>query len=175
MVVKSFRIINYRSIKDSGICYLSGDNVTVLAGKNEAGKTAILEALEDFNLSKEISKEAIPLHDDEIGPEIFLHIELSKKDLKSFFTDNDLTVKKNENVVVQIRKSFPSYYNISEESLIKVGVIENDHRDKTRITFTRLVQKLNTYHTKHQGLGDPFSNMFTQVFSKKTFGRIILH
>jgi len=56
MEIKSFRIKNYRSIKDSGICYVSGDNITILAGKNESGKTAILEALEDFNTEREIRK-----------------------------------------------------------------------------------------------------------------------
>ncbi|MGI4827975.1 MAG: ATP-dependent nuclease [Janthinobacterium lividum] len=45
----AFRIKNYKSIADSGICTFSGDGVTVLAGQNEAGKTSILEALEDFD------------------------------------------------------------------------------------------------------------------------------
>ncbi|MBI3600717.1 MAG: AAA family ATPase [Nitrospinae bacterium] len=42
-----FRIKNYKSIKDSGWCWLASD-LTILAGKNESGKTAILEALRDF-------------------------------------------------------------------------------------------------------------------------------
>ena len=54
MEIRSFRIKNYRSIKDSGECYLSGDGVTILAGKNESGKTAILEALEDFDIEMKI-------------------------------------------------------------------------------------------------------------------------
>ena len=62
MKIKSFRIKNSRSIKDSGVCYLSDDNITVIAGKNEAGKTAALEALEDFNINKSIRKEAVHLH-----------------------------------------------------------------------------------------------------------------
>jgi len=38
MEIKSFRIKNYRSIKDSGICYVSGDNITILAGKMNQAK-----------------------------------------------------------------------------------------------------------------------------------------
>ena len=47
MRVKSFRVKNYKSIKDSGICYTQPD-ITILAGKNESGKTALLQALRDF-------------------------------------------------------------------------------------------------------------------------------
>ena len=37
----AFRIKDYKSIKDSGLCYLDR-KITILAGKNEAGKTSIL-------------------------------------------------------------------------------------------------------------------------------------
>src|SRR5687768_3824014 len=46
----AFRIRDFRSIVDSGICPLSGDGITVLAGQNESGKTAVLSALRDFDL-----------------------------------------------------------------------------------------------------------------------------
>jgi len=52
MIPRAFRIRDFRSIVDSGICPLSGDNITVLAGQNEAGKTAILSALRDFDLAE---------------------------------------------------------------------------------------------------------------------------
>ena len=45
----AFRIYDFKSIEDSGICCLSGDGITVLAGQNEAGKTAVLTALRDFD------------------------------------------------------------------------------------------------------------------------------
>ena len=49
MKLKSFKIEHVKSIVDSGICHLSEkDNVLVLAGQNEAGKSAILEALNYF-------------------------------------------------------------------------------------------------------------------------------
>ena len=48
----AFRIRHFRSITDSGECRLSGDRITVLAGQNEAGKTAVLTALRDFDLDE---------------------------------------------------------------------------------------------------------------------------
>ena len=53
MRLDNFSIKNYRSIIDTGIISLSNlDNITVLAGQNEAGKSAILNALYDFQLGQ---------------------------------------------------------------------------------------------------------------------------
>jgi predicted ATP-dependent endonuclease of OLD family len=48
MLLKSAKIINYKSIEDSGLIEFD-PNVTVLVGQNEAGKTAVLESLEKTN------------------------------------------------------------------------------------------------------------------------------
>ena len=48
MILKAFRIKNYRSIIDTGWNNLSIDNVTALIGQNESGKTSVLEALKSF-------------------------------------------------------------------------------------------------------------------------------
>lgn len=48
MLLKAFRIKNYRSIVDTGWNNLSPDNVTVLIGQNESGKTSVLEGLKSF-------------------------------------------------------------------------------------------------------------------------------
>ena len=45
MQLKAFRIMNFRSVIDSGWVSLSPDDVTVLVGQNESGKTSILQAL----------------------------------------------------------------------------------------------------------------------------------
>ncbi len=60
MRIKKFRVRNYKSIVDSGDCWLASD-VTTLAGKNESGKSALLEALRDFDRNWEISEAAAPL------------------------------------------------------------------------------------------------------------------
>ncbi|MEZ6209382.1 MAG: AAA family ATPase [Candidatus Paceibacterota bacterium] len=49
MKLKSFQIKNYKSITDTGEVSLSAnDNITVLAGQNESGKSSVLEALNSF-------------------------------------------------------------------------------------------------------------------------------
>lgn len=46
MRLKSFRIKNFKSIIDTGMCYVPDNgNIMILAGQNESGKSAILEAL----------------------------------------------------------------------------------------------------------------------------------
>lgn len=48
MLLKAFRIKNFRSIVDTGWQSLSPDNITCLIGQNESGKTSILEGLKVF-------------------------------------------------------------------------------------------------------------------------------
>ncbi len=123
MKIKLFRIKNYRSIKDSDTCYLSGDNITILAGKNETGKTAILEALEDFGVNKEIRKEAIPYHNPEAIPEISITFEVYEGMLKEISKEIDYELKTNKSVDIEIIKKYPAEYSISEKSkeVLEIG------------------------------------------------------
>ncbi len=53
MKLKSFQIKNYKSIADTKEVVLSGDeNIAVLAGQNESGKSSVLEALNAFESGK---------------------------------------------------------------------------------------------------------------------------
>jgi len=122
MQIKSFRIKNYRSIIDSGICYLSSDNITILAGKNESGKTAILEALEDFNTEKGIRKEAIPIHHQEAIPEIAITFQIDKETLNEIFGKINFRAKATKSYNVEIVKKYPSDYFLSEESIEMLGI-----------------------------------------------------
>jgi hypothetical protein len=47
MQLKAFRVLYYRCILDSG--WVDVDDITVVVGKNESGKTALLKALHKFN------------------------------------------------------------------------------------------------------------------------------
>lgn len=47
MQLRSFRVLYYRPILDSG--WVDVDDITVVVGKNESGKTALLKALHKFN------------------------------------------------------------------------------------------------------------------------------
>lgn len=113
--IECFEIKNYKSIKESGKCYL--DNyITILAGKNESGKTAILEALEDFNADKNIREEAIPIYDKNLKPQIELTVKLNKKDLNKIVEKFKIQNPKIDKLKLIIRKTYPNDYTISEES-----------------------------------------------------------
>lgn len=47
LIVKQFRVTNFRNIDDSG--WIPVESVTALVGRNESGKTALLKALHKFN------------------------------------------------------------------------------------------------------------------------------
>ncbi|MBN8786918.1 MAG: AAA family ATPase [Terrimonas sp.] len=80
MKLKSFRVQNYKSIIDSGICRLSdNDFITILAGQNESGKSSILQALRDFG-KQEINVES--LRDDDSAPIITCTFSVSADDFK---------------------------------------------------------------------------------------------
>ncbi len=51
MLLKTVRVQNYRSIRDTGVFEIE-DAKTILVGPNEAGKTAILQALQQINAPK---------------------------------------------------------------------------------------------------------------------------
>ncbi|MBA7636838.1 hypothetical protein ES703_44466 [subsurface metagenome] len=122
MEIKSFRIKNYRSIKDSGVCYLSGDNITILAGKNESGKTAILEALEDFGTEKEIRKEAIPYHNPEAVPEIAVTFEIDKETLQEISEEIGFELEAPKSSKIEIIKKYQIGYSVSEDSKKILGI-----------------------------------------------------
>jgi len=59
MKVSKIKIKNFRSIKDSGEIVLK-DNIFVLAGQNESGKSSILEALECYIKNESNVENLIP-------------------------------------------------------------------------------------------------------------------
>ena len=89
MKLIKIRIKNYKSIIDSGDCFLT-DNITILAGKNESGKTAILEALEDFDIDKNIREQAKPIKNENAIPQISITFEFTKSELKDMFEELDM-------------------------------------------------------------------------------------
>ena len=151
MKLHKFRIQNYKSIIDSGDCYV--DNmVTILAGKNESGKTSILEALEDFSVNGTIGQKAMPLHqskdsDDSLAPKIcatFTLNENTKNELARAFgvyapalNDNDIEILKGFNdEYVFGPKTFEAIKDIAPDS-------DNESFDSAWNSLIRIVSSKN--------------------------------
>ncbi|MBP6858854.1 MAG: AAA family ATPase [Candidatus Pacebacteria bacterium] len=116
-----FRIKHYKSIIDSGDCYFS-DKLTILAGKNESGKTSVLEALEDFHQDRAIRDGAKPIGGDGV-PEVSITFTLTSADVSDIFTaiNSDKSVAGEVNMT--LTKMFgPSKYTIDLESRKQLGV-----------------------------------------------------
>lgn len=145
MRLKSFRIKNYRSIKDSGICYLSGDGITILAGKNESGKTAILEALEDFDTERPIREASIHIHNEDAKPEISLTFEVDKSVLKEIANEKDISIATSKSIHLEITKQYPNDYSLSEESVISLGLTNNYSNDKLYYALSKTYSEFKKF------------------------------
>ena len=70
------QIYYYKSIIDSGKIWLSSD-LTILAGKNESGKSAILNAIYDFSPDvDDIDDDAYPMDHPDAVPKISIHFSM---------------------------------------------------------------------------------------------------
>jgi predicted ATP-dependent endonuclease of OLD family len=102
MRLKAFRIRNYRSIIDTGWCHTPNDNITVLIGQNESGKTTVLEALQSF-------------HDGKISEDI-LRSDLSMPKVYCTFEVNNLVLEETldfDRVPQEVVKTLNSLQSIS--------------------------------------------------------------
>ncbi len=152
MKIVKFRIKNYKSIIDSGDCYLT-DTITILAGKNESGKTSILEALEDFDVDKNIRDEAKPIKNEQAVPQILITFEFSQDEVKEMFGDLELDKKANSGLTIEITKSYPNQYNISDESLVASGILDKSLTEKIKKRLEKLTKDIGDIHSKYPQLG----------------------
>jgi predicted ATP-dependent endonuclease of OLD family len=119
MKLIKFRIQNYKSIKDTGWCWLASD-LTILAGKNESGKSAILEAIRDFNTDVDkIPNEALPL-EDKSKPLIEMCFEVTKPMLNEIAQETEVTIgKETRDHITQsgftISKLYDRSYGLEDE------------------------------------------------------------
>lgn len=120
MKLLKFRIRDYKSIVDSHDCY-PAERVTIFAGKNEAGKSSLLEALEDFNLETQIRDRAIPIGKPDAKPSIEVVFQIDKGEAAEIIgktvTDPEVAdaiakalVDKN---LLTVNKVYPATYEVS--------------------------------------------------------------
>jgi hypothetical protein len=77
----SFRAYGFRSMEDSGLCYVAAD-ITVLAGKNESGKTNVLKALELLNLSTGFDDDDVCHYREDVDPTVCYDLRLTPEEIR---------------------------------------------------------------------------------------------
>lgn len=120
MKLLKFRIRDYKSIVDSQDCY-PAERVTILAGKNEAGKSSLLEALEDFNLETQIRDRAIPIGKPDAKPSIEVVYQIDKREATEIIgmvvanpeVANALVNALSDKNLLTVRKVYPATYEVS--------------------------------------------------------------
>jgi predicted ATP-dependent endonuclease of OLD family len=138
-----FQVKNYRSIKDSGVCYLA-DGITVLAGKNESGKTSLLQALEDFDTNQTIRKDAVPISSKKENPEIFVTFEVEKETVIELLENAKVNKKEIE---ITLKKDFDNKYtleNVSEDIFDNIKKENSTVEKKCKKIFDNIVKELKS-------------------------------
>jgi len=149
MQILKLRVHNYKSIIDSGDCYLE-QGITIFAGKNEAGKTALLEALEDFNAGSDIRPTAKHLHRKDKLPKIILTFKLDPTELQALAKKLGVEIVDPENEKqVTIIKDFPNKYLLPEDTFHTFFGTANDDN---LVSVSEAIKELNTRLEKYPDL-----------------------
>lgn len=154
MKLKSFRILNYKSIKDSGVCFLSkDDNILTLAGQNESGKSSVLQALADFD-SGELHPNCLRKYDNDnsiIYPSMECVFETNgSEDLDVNQIIKDLEVSEDISPFFNNLREFTltRAFTSPTESMVKVD-------NQTHSDFITLIKKVNEKITKNNPKSEP--------------------
>ena len=167
MKLKKFRIKNFKSITDSGDCYLT-DTITILAGKNESGKTSILEALEDFDTDEKIRDTAKPIKSPEAIPEISITFTVEKDTIKEVLTEIGSTQKAVADIELEIIKTFPDIYTFGK-STEENELFGTKEIEKIQKSIKDKWSKVKALHTKYPQLGGiSFDFEFSDLTNEKT-------
>lgn len=167
MKLKKFRIKNYKSIADSGDCYLT-DTITIFAGKNESGKTSILEALEDFDTDKTIRETAKPIKSPDTKPEISITFVVGKDTIKEVFEEIKSPLKATEDIDLEVIKVFPDKYSFGESTL-QNEIFGSKEIEKNQKAIKEKWRKIKTIREKYEALGGSlFDFEFSDFENEKT-------
>jgi len=167
MKLKKFIIKNYKSITDSGDCYLT-DTITILAGKNESGKTSILEALEDFDTDNKIRESAKPIKFPDAIPEISITFIVEKDTIKEIFEEIKSPLKATADIEIELIKTFPDSYSFGESTL-QNEIFGGKEIEKNQKSIKDKWNKIKAIQAKYEALGGSlFDFEFSDFANEKT-------
>lgn len=141
MKITKFRIKNYKSIVDSGDCYFS-DRLTILAGKNESGKTSVLEALEDFHQERAIRDEAKPV-DREGTPEVSVSFTLLADEANEILKKIQAGTSVSKEALITLTKQHGATHYVLDTSSRNLLGIPSVYQESKKMILES-VKKVNT-------------------------------
>ncbi len=153
MKLNKFRIQNYKSIVDTGICYLSQD-LTIMAGMNESGKSSVLEAIRDFDVNRDIDSDAIRVKEDTGDPLVTLYFRLSNADIDILCENLELAIDDEETLNLKdylskndigLTKDIESNYSIDEQFTNFAHEIFTQNYKKFYTSVTSYIKKLKSF------------------------------
>ncbi|WP_239616846.1 AAA family ATPase [Cohnella mopanensis] len=159
MKIKWFQILNFRSITDSGKCYMNED-ITIFAGKNESGKSNILKALDAFD--KESFDEDIdyPNNIQKNEPQIIVCYSILLNEIQQIYASHlnfeldypfdhspkekffELIVTKNKNGIKQVSGNWSDIIEPSRVGELKYWAKQFENKVKDLNNDSTLTQEL---------------------------------
>ncbi|MFX0099188.1 MAG: AAA family ATPase [Candidatus Hodarchaeota archaeon] len=188
MKIKSLTIKNFRAIKDAS---LNSEAITILVGRNGAGKSSFLHALDVFyNPNANIREDDFFDHDNKVTIEIEVnYYDLRKDEILEFgkyIINKELIVKKkiamDDGRVKQeyygIAKQIPEFAEIrnkdgAKEKIKAYNDLVDGKRfeglDKKAKSGVQVEQEMHEYESKNQDKLEPIEEK-SQFFGAKTVG-----
>lgn len=134
--VRKYRVLHYKSCVDSGDCWLS-PHITLLAGKNESGKSAMLEGF-----SRTYNQDSVGLVDRNMAdldrvPSCLVNFEIAESELSEVLAECDVQLDDNfrtdiiqNGLTIEFRSGSPPTLTLPPEAYISDPVVPAHDRDK---------------------------------------------
>lgn len=101
MKIHSIQIKNYKSILDSTEIHLE-DKLTIFIGKNESGKSNILQAIRDINNLEDENYKLYPYHNKNLKPMITLKVSLEDVEQKNIYEKYSINLEEEFKIEIEI-------------------------------------------------------------------------
>ncbi len=158
MKLTGFQIENFRSITKVK-CEVS-ERITLFAGKNESGKTNILEALSLINDGSEITEEDRPAHLSSDQPTLISYdFELNNDEINELRTITGQEASIPSNVIIKYLPE-KKEYDIAGESFEKAcGIIESSNKENLNVINTKILEFNPEFNARNISNVNPIKNL----------------
>lgn len=165
--INGIRIKDYKSMYDTGLITIE-DRITVLAGKNESGKTNILHALETF-YKDDFSKNDIPTKDGRLNPTIIVDFEVDGEYFNCKLKEDLLDTESTYTYTIERSKDKVDIFNgrIIDEIIKNISEREKPEIDKIKETFTEDILEKYALQIDKINFNKEVSKIYKSFFSSE--------